>query len=213
MRKMHRRGIRAGFSLIELLITIALIATLATMGAPALLNPRGSAAVMDQSVANLSLILEQARTYAMANNTYVWVGFCKDTDKTTVTVAAMAGVSGASTDISSPASLRPISKPQIFENLGLCSIDAATLTRQSAVDLMSDTTSDTTFQRNTGAAVVTFGNLIQFGPAGDVRVPGGSVSRWIELGVQSLHGKKADTVNIAAVQVGGLTGQVRVYRP
>ncbi len=213
IRKIGQRDLRAGFSLIELMAAIALIVVLAAMGAPSMLNPRSGVAVMDRSVSNLSLLLEQARTYAMANNTYVWVGFSTDTVKNTVTVAAMAGVSGASSDINAAASLRAISKPQVFENVELCSINATALSRETAVDLIGATGSGTTFRRNAANGTVSFGNLIQFGPAGDVRIPGGSVSRWLELGLQPLHGTKADTANIAAVQVGGLTGQVRVYRP
>jgi prepilin-type N-terminal cleavage/methylation domain-containing protein len=213
MHKKPQAIVRSGFSLLELLVVMGLAVLLAAVGAPAVLNPRGGAAVMDKSVLNMSLLLEQARAYAMAHNTYVWVGFSTDIQKATVTATAVTGVSGVSTDINSASSLRSICKPQVFENLELCSIGASTLSRESAVDIISTAGSEATFQRSSAAGTVTFGNLIQFSPSGDARVSGGSVSRWIELGMQSLHGGKADTTNIAAVQVGGLTGQVRVYRP
>ncbi|XHR31111.1 MAG: type II secretion system protein [Chthoniobacteraceae bacterium] len=213
MHKKARSADRSGFTLLELLAVMGIVAFVAAFGAPAVLNPRGGAAIMNKSVLDMSLLMEQARTYAMANNTYVWIGFSQDTQKTTVTVAAVAGVSGAATDINSSVSLRSICKPQVFDNLALCSIATETLSRESAVDIIATSGSEATFQRSSAAGTVTYGNLIQFGSSGDVRVPGGSVSRWLELGMQSLHGGKADTANIAAMQVGGLTGQVRVYRP
>jgi len=39
-------------------------------------------------------------------------------------------------------------------------------------------------------------------------------SRWIEIGLLPTHGLVVDTQgNSAALQIGGLTGQARVFRP
>ena len=64
----------AGFTLIELLAVMAVIIVLIGLVAPALTSIKGS---QDVTAAAYSLrgVLETARTYAMANNTYVWVGF------------------------------------------------------------------------------------------------------------------------------------------
>lgn len=64
------------FSLIELLVVIALAAVLMTLMIPAFTSVN-SAGNITKTAAGIVSILEQARAYAMANNTYVYVGIAE----------------------------------------------------------------------------------------------------------------------------------------
>jgi prepilin-type N-terminal cleavage/methylation domain-containing protein len=80
-------ALRAGFTLLELLVVIAIIAILFVLVAPAFTNIKTGNDITTASY-TITGALEQARNYAMANNTYVWVGFYEeDTTATTPTTA------------------------------------------------------------------------------------------------------------------------------
>jgi Tfp pilus assembly protein FimT len=68
------RGRFSAFTLVELLVVIAIILALTLLLAPAFtsLKTAGDTTTAAYTIGGL---LEQARAYAMANNTFVWVGF------------------------------------------------------------------------------------------------------------------------------------------
>src|SRR5437762_3172400 len=66
-----------GFTLIELLIVIVIIAVLLVLIAPAFTTIKGGTDVTGAAY-TIKGVLETARTYAKANNTYVWVGFYEE---------------------------------------------------------------------------------------------------------------------------------------
>jgi prepilin-type N-terminal cleavage/methylation domain-containing protein len=63
-----------GFTLLELLIVIGIIATLLVLMAPAFTYIKGGTDVTSAAY-TIKGALDSARTYAKANNTYTWVGF------------------------------------------------------------------------------------------------------------------------------------------
>jgi prepilin-type N-terminal cleavage/methylation domain-containing protein len=63
-----------GFTLIELLIVLGIIALLLVLMAPAFTYIKGGNDVTSAAY-TIKGVLDTARTYAKANNTYVWVGF------------------------------------------------------------------------------------------------------------------------------------------
>lgn len=65
------------FTLIELVVVIAIIAVLTVLLVPAFSNLRG-ANDLTNAAYTITGALEQARNYAMANNTFVWVGFYEE---------------------------------------------------------------------------------------------------------------------------------------
>ena len=128
----------------ELMLVMAIMIVVATFIAPAFTTMK-SAGDVTRTVYNISGVLEQARSYAMANNTYVWIGF-KEVDaskdvsvspQTTgtgrVAIAIVAsrdgtrGYDATSSSLPNPAwttynnggNLVAISKLQQFENVHL----------------------------------------------------------------------------------------------
>src|ERR1700722_5827359 len=65
------------FTLVELLMVIVIIAVMLVLSIPAFYAIKGGSDIT-KAAYDISGVLEQARTYAMANNTYVWVGFYEE---------------------------------------------------------------------------------------------------------------------------------------
>ena len=66
-----------GFTLVELIVVIALISTLMVLVAPAFTGIK-SAGDVTSAAYTIKDALEQARTHAMAYETYVWIGFYEE---------------------------------------------------------------------------------------------------------------------------------------
>src|SRR6266705_3591920 len=74
-----------GFTLLELLIVVGIIGLLLVLLAPAFTTIKGGTDVTSAAY-TIKGVLDTARTYAKANNTYTWVGFYEeDTTATTPT--------------------------------------------------------------------------------------------------------------------------------
>ena len=82
---------RAAFSLLELLLVISIIVVLAVMTIPALSSIKGGRDLTSAAY-SIAGILDQARAYAIANNTYVWVGITEvDVSVASSTTPQVAG--------------------------------------------------------------------------------------------------------------------------
>jgi len=68
---------RCAFTLLELLIVVGIIALLMVLIAPAFTSLK-SAGDVTNAAYTIKGVLETARTYAKANNTYTWVGFYEE---------------------------------------------------------------------------------------------------------------------------------------
>src|SRR5213594_96708 len=68
---------RAAFTLIELMIVVGIIAVLLVLIAPAFTNMKSGTDVTGAAY-TIKGVLDTARTYAKANNTYTWVGFYEE---------------------------------------------------------------------------------------------------------------------------------------
>ena len=66
-----------GFTLLELLIVVGIIGLLLVLMAPAFTYIKGGTDVTSAAY-TIKGVLDTARTYAKANNTYTWVGFYED---------------------------------------------------------------------------------------------------------------------------------------
>jgi prepilin-type N-terminal cleavage/methylation domain-containing protein len=68
---------RCAFTLLELLIVVGIIALLMVLVAPAFTNIKSGTDVTSAAY-TIKGVLDTARTYAKANNTYTWVGFYEE---------------------------------------------------------------------------------------------------------------------------------------
>ncbi|HEY2046158.1 MAG TPA: type II secretion system protein, partial [Candidatus Udaeobacter sp.] len=66
-----------GFTLVELLVVVGIIGLLLVLMAPAFTYIKGGTDVTSAAY-TLKGVLDTARTYAKANNTYTWVGFFEE---------------------------------------------------------------------------------------------------------------------------------------
>jgi prepilin-type N-terminal cleavage/methylation domain-containing protein len=82
-----RTGARLGFTLIELLSVMGIIAALMVFVVPAFTNLKDAGDVM-AAAETIAGTLAQARTYAIANSTYTWVGFYEEAAGTNMPTAA-----------------------------------------------------------------------------------------------------------------------------
>src|SRR5438874_4890103 len=71
------RGRVGAFTLLELLIVVGIIGLLLVLIAPAFTTIKGGTDVTSAAY-TIKGVLETARTYAKANNTYTWVGFFEE---------------------------------------------------------------------------------------------------------------------------------------
>jgi len=129
-----RKPFPGAFTLVEMLVVIAVVVTLMVLVVPAFTSLK-SAGNITTAAYTIKGVLEQARTYAMANNTYTWVGFYEEdasipSGGATSTpygrlvlsaVASMDGtnVYGSSTGPIDPTKLRQIGKLTKVDNVHL----------------------------------------------------------------------------------------------
>ena len=206
-------------------MVIAILAILGGIAIPtfsSLLKSRS----FDQTLASLSGTLEQARQYAVAQNTYVWVAFAMDTTKIEVAVfASPDGTDSSTTWSGSPAAgsatLVPIAKIQTFNYTTLVSPNGSSSAR-TVIPVTPPTSVGQPLNNSTTSFSITlpgqssptnFNYALQFTPSGEARIQDGAPVDLVEFAVQPQKGTGVvDTRNGAAIQVNGLTGQTRIYR-
>jgi prepilin-type N-terminal cleavage/methylation domain-containing protein len=230
-----------GFTLIELMVVIGIMGLMLALSAPAISALKGSGD-LGKAAGDIQGILEQARSYAMANNTYVYAGIQEQdgvNPTNTVGVGRVAiGIVASKTgmrayaDPSTPGALvstnlNPLGSVKFFDNVHLASSATVGSNGNMAratmdVDLGTNTNCVTTFNMPpTGTAKYSFSRVIEFDPQGVARCQISSTAldvstkNYFELPLMSARGNVAMTnsSNTAVIQIDGITGAIRLYRP
>jgi prepilin-type N-terminal cleavage/methylation domain-containing protein len=236
--QMHKSRAAEGFTLVELLTVMAIMVVLLGLITPTLKSYKGSQDVT-ASAYNLRGVLENARNYAMANNTYVWVGFYEqDYSNTTppataqappytgvghVTIGVVYSKDGTNLVPDSTAGSVTLPAASLGQVGSLVQIYAVHVTALNQTDLdaasleqtlINSSSPDTTL-RPFVALGYTFYKTIRFNPRGESNVNSTDpCTRIAEVGLQPTHGdiKDSTTPNLVAVQLAGIGGAVNIYR-
>jgi prepilin-type N-terminal cleavage/methylation domain-containing protein len=217
-----------GFSLVELLVVMAILVVMLSLAGPAM-NALKGANDVNQAAADLSGILEQARAYAMANNTFTYVGFYQDKSdgfKTKLAVFASQDGTRQLKKTDGTSNLQQVSRVKILENAKFAKLDAypddyenaKRPTDSAVVEKITDSNKGITLS-TTGSNSINFDYVLRFGPNGLAQADNlqpdqpDSPKGYYEIALKQTRGQTEMPNNSAVVQVSGLTGSVQVYRP
>ena len=212
----------SGFSLIELLAVMGIVAMLAVASTPAI-RSLGGAGTVNKAVADSSRVLELARVYAMANNTYVRVALARidpqggrvNPATVVISMCAANGKLGSDGEMADPAKWPLINKPLILDNFVVDDELNASL---------PDTSADVTpaGKNRSGEAIaaasrrvpglsaeVTFSSFIQISPSGESRVAKDEPARNIKVAIDQSAGA---TKNPFILRLSGANGTVSILR-
>lgn len=192
------------FTLIELLTVVSIMALMIAISSlPSLLG----ASAVNQAVGGISLLIEQARAYAMARNTYVWVGFADTTN--VLKVGIVAGTTGQPDDLGT-GNITLIEKVRAYENFRIEQVSGLTGMESNGDDIGHSALGS--FTGTAGGVPTTFSKVLRFSPRGEAFIKPDSVSHCIDIGLVPVRGNQSNDINKAAFQVSALTGRVQVFR-
>ncbi len=207
---------RRAFTLVELLSVISVMVLMFSLIVPSLTGLRG-AGDLNKTAFDISGILESARAQAMAKNSYVWVGFASSQENTVISLKTSSDGTKPTTlnSANNSGSLLTLGKLETFPNVQVSNNIASYGGRATTVKQLADSGNTDTFQTKVGSTIYTFNKIIEINPAGEVRIVSDTtLPRWIEIGLQPMRGSvKDNSGNSAVLQIAGLTGQSRVFRP
>jgi type II secretory pathway pseudopilin PulG len=221
---------RSAFSLVEILTVVAIASAMTVVALPAMSGLK-SAGGLTKAAYDLAGSLEQARSYAVANNTYVFVGLSeRDTADLTkegtgrLLVVIMGSKDGTRDFGTSNSNLIPLAKARLIDNIHLADTlpNTGNLARPEVTDEFRmgnsawDTSNAFSWTFKGVAAGCSFTKIVQFDPRGVASIPTtvASVPDWMEIGLVEAKGSTVTTgKNCAALVVDGVTGSVRIYRP
>jgi prepilin-type N-terminal cleavage/methylation domain-containing protein len=232
-------SIRAGFTLLELLIVVGIIGLLLVLLAPAFTTIKGGTDVTSAAY-TIKGVLDTARTYAKANNTYSWVGFAGSigdniTGRVQLVVVASkdgtdlgTGVNQVNNRIDITRGVTPIGKVMRLDNAHVGDTGNPT---NNGTDFESRANVNINYrigatgpQYNSDYYFIEqgtqFDRWIRFSPRGEAIVKGGStqITQYAEVGLLPTHGTmlaasiNPASGNVVAIQISGFGGDVRIYR-
>jgi len=255
-------GRYGAFTLLELLVVMTVMVVLFALVIPAMKGLLG-ANNLNRAAYTIQGALDQARTYAMANNTYTWVGLFEEDNSNPSQAPALAGVgcvvicvvasrdgsciySKTQAQADNPSAqalpssrLVQIGKLTKVSNVHVFNATAQTIGKrragvindQNVVGLTSHPLLFSFQYPLSNNATYTFGvrpvatsgglsaanGVIQFSPRGEAISDTGPVTipaTTFEIALEESYGSHSgNTVNVAAIDINGLTGQIAIYQP
>ncbi|MBA3351181.1 MAG: prepilin-type N-terminal cleavage/methylation domain-containing protein [Blastocatellia bacterium] len=222
----------SAFSLIELMVVIVIIAIMTALLVPAFNNINGSRG-LTRAITDTSGMLEFARAQAMANRTYVYVGFVNTANSdgnSELRMGAVISIDGTSSTAAT--NLRPLSKlvkipnvqTTVYTDLPQSVRDASTdpATGRSDQSTNSDYVASSSFP-TTGYLSGQFNDsafnscaTIGISPQGEILHTSNSAAFFrttVSIGLVRTHGTSRVTNDGAIVSYYGGTGQMRITRP
>ncbi len=217
---------RRGFSLVELLTVLVIISIVSALAFEAM-GSLGKSDGFNNATSTMSTLLEQARAYAMANNTYVFVGIVETDASQSAGGAQATGVGRVAmqafaaqdgTMNFSATNLVAIDKLQILNNVDLPSaltVTSGTLPNRPTADHNIDDAALSVPSAITSRNF-TFSKVIAFDSLGVVHIPTSpqiTGFQYLEIDAQPTNGTVISSkANASAIQVDATTGAVTVYR-
>jgi type II secretory pathway pseudopilin PulG len=229
-----------GFTLVELLIVFGIIGLLLVLLAPAFTSIKGGTDVTSAAY-TIKGVLDTARTYAKANNTYTWVGFSGSigspiTGNVALVVVASRDGTNLGTSVNQPPGTRvdittsvvPVGKVMRLENAhigdtGTPTNDGTDFESRASVNI-NYRIGATGTQYNSDYYFIgqgtQFDRWVRFSPRGEAVVKGGAtqITQYAEVGLLPTHGTALAAAvnpasgNLVAIQISGFGGNVRIYR-
>ncbi len=212
-----------GFSLIELLVTIAIISLLAVASQPALSGIMGSRN-LSRAAGDVASCLEFARSEAIAKNTFVWVGFTNLSQNGMSSLALSIVASRDGSPMTTAGNLTPLQRNLRFENVRLATDAEAASSGSPLRSLTSEAAGQSAILNPMSregresvdftSAQVTFGNTITFTPQGEALLMGSPTSStpldpFVGIYLQRMRGNTGSE-DLAPLLINGASGQVRL---
>ncbi len=204
----------AAFSLIELLVVVAIIALIATFSIPAF-NSIGQARGVGDAAAQVAAAVELARGEAVARQTFVWLGLQNETNlgNQNLRIGLVCSKDGSSTNMATN-NLQPLARAQTIQRAGM--VDAAALSVGTNLFAPSLHSSVAGASFKVGpASSASFANTITFTPDGEAMLKKDPASTdgfdpAIAIGLRAFRGTTAATNHDIVVLVDGSMGVPRI---
>ncbi len=221
-KKIGRRGRSSrGFTLVELLAALAVVLVLSAASSWAF-QSLAKAGAVDRGVSDLSESVDVARTYALANHTYVRMVFApvpatsnRLFPATLVLLISPANGELDPANMANPSKWPAIAHPVLLNYLLMNSAlnTASPDTTQDSTPIQSDMVSSSVpFSRSVGSMSPTpsFSACVQMTPAGEIQVLQGTPVRFIKMAFDQPAPQNG--INPFIVRVSGISGAVGIFR-
>lgn len=205
-----------GFSLIELLVVVAVIAMLASFAIPAF-NSIGQARGVSEAAYQVSAAVELARSEAISRQTYVWLGMQPQTNFGNLDLRLGIVYSKDGTANTGATNLQPIGKSLLIQRVGLTNatvMDVGTNNIGSPVDL-SAFSGGVAF--GIGQTTNSDRRTVTFTPLGEATTnpsptSGSGFDPRLGIGLRQARGTALVPNNDIAVVIDGSVGLPTIYR-